>query len=264
MVLCVKSENVHDNPFPLGNLLQLLTFLREEVKVVISILLTLHDKFAVVPRQELDGMERLYIFVVFLFIDYPDLVAGFRVIAGQLAIILVAVKFKHVDGLVIWAPGDIGEISVGRVSRFQVKGLSCLYVIDPYGHLMAGHASHWIFVGLVLGFTCEDIHLRIISHHALIHPIESQLLAIVVPECPFADAEFITVNALSINDFTTAICCQLLRFSIGQSNEQLVVLDECNIPTGRVEISKLLPFCMLSPYFLTFLPIDQDPIFPAS
>ena len=70
---------------------------------------------------------------------------------------------------------------------------------------MAGHTCHRVFVGLVGRFAWEDVNLRIIGHHALVHTVESQFGAIWTPEGTLVDAELITMHGLSIHDLPTAI-----------------------------------------------------------
>ena len=65
---------------------------------------------------------------------------------------------------------------------------------------MARHTSHRVFVGLVGGFAWEDIHLRIVGHHALIHAVEGEALSVRTPEGAFLNTEFVAVDTLSIDN----------------------------------------------------------------
>ena len=74
---------------------------------------------------------------------------------------------------------------------------------------MRGLSSHWIFIRFVCGnvrstfFRQEsDIDLRVIGHHALIHPIKGKERSIGTPESTLFNPKFVTVNTLTINNFT--------------------------------------------------------------
>ena len=62
-VLLVETQNIHHNPLAAGNLLKLLTALVHQVKVVVSVLLALHNELRAIPWQELYRVLWLYIFV---------------------------------------------------------------------------------------------------------------------------------------------------------------------------------------------------------
>ena len=63
LLFLVETQHLYDHPFALGDLFQFLAAGIEEVKVVIAVFLTLHDEFGSIPGQELNGMQRLYVFV---------------------------------------------------------------------------------------------------------------------------------------------------------------------------------------------------------
>ena len=118
---------------------------------------------------------------------------------------MLTVQLKHIDRLVIRTPTDVGEIAVCRIASLQIDGFVCLQVIDPHRHLVAGHTCHRVFVGLVGRLAWEDVNLRVVCHHALVHTVESQFGAIRTPEGTFIDTELITMYGLSIHDLPTAI-----------------------------------------------------------
>ena len=168
--------------------------------MVEAVTLALIQELAAVPRQEQQGLLRLYVFRVSLFVENSFLGTGFGVVAYQLGMVLVAVQFDDVDVLFVRRPADVGEVAVGRVACLQVYCLAGLYVVYPDGYLMAGHACHRIFVRFQGGDAGRGVHLRIIGHHALVHAVEGQVSAFRTPECTFIDTEFVAVYGLSVYD----------------------------------------------------------------
>ena len=123
---------------------------------------------------------------------------------------MVAVQFKHVDDRSVWVPGDIGEVAsllrpLQREGSLEISGLVSIQVVDTNGNDMAGHACHGVFVGLVGRFAREDIHLRIVCHHRLIHAVEGQALAVGTPEGSLVDAELVSVYGRTIHHIAAAI-----------------------------------------------------------
>ena len=104
--------------------------------MVVAILAALHDEAAAVPRQELDRVAWLYVFLVGLAVQFACLLTRLCAVGSQAAVVLVAVQLKHIDGLAVWAPCDIGEVAVCRVASFQIDGLSGEAVEYAYGHLV--------------------------------------------------------------------------------------------------------------------------------
>ena len=80
---------------------------------------------------------------------------------------------------------------------------------------MSVHPGHGIFVWLVGGFAREDIHLRVVGNHALVHAIESQALTVGTPEGALVNAKLITVDALAINYLATTVSRQLVFLALG-------------------------------------------------
>ena len=81
-------------------------------------------------------MAWLYVFLVGLTIQFASLLARLCAVGSQAAVVLVAVQLKHIDGLAVRAPCDIGEVAVCRVASFQIDGLSGEAVEYAYGHLV--------------------------------------------------------------------------------------------------------------------------------
>ena len=208
-----------------------------EVKVVVAILAALHDEAAVVPRQELDWVTRLYILLIGLAIELAGLLASLCAVGSEATVILVAVQLKHVDGLAVRAPCDVGEVAVCRVASLQIDGLACHAVEHAHSYLVRCLACHRILVWCRLGaagfclrmievINLRDIHLWIISHHALIHAVEGEQFAVRAPEGTLADAELIAVNILTIYDRAAAVCRDL---------EIVRLLLSCHSIVGYVE-----------------------------
>ena len=89
------------------------------------------------------------------------------------------------------------------------------------------HARHGVFVRLVGSLAREDVHLRIVGHHALIHAVERQTLSVRTPESAFIDAKLVSVYGLPIHNLTTAIDGQLVLLALRVNDIQLMVLDDC-------------------------------------
>ena len=161
-------------------------------------------------------MTRLYILLIGLAIELASLLASLCAVGCQATVVLVAVQLKHIDGLAVWTPCDVGEIAVCWVASLQIDGLAGHAVEHAHSYLVRCLACHRILVWCRLGaaglclrmievINLRDIHLWIICHHALVHAIEGEQFAVRAPEGTLADAELIAVNTLTINDFSAAI-----------------------------------------------------------
>ena len=104
--------------------------------MVVAILAALHDKAVAVPRQELDRVARLHVFLVGFAIEFACLLAGFCIVGSQTAVVLVAVQFEHIDGLAVRTPCDVGEVAVGWIASLQIDGLAGHAVEHAYGYLV--------------------------------------------------------------------------------------------------------------------------------
>ena len=227
LALGVEAEHFHHLPFT-GS--QLFDFERfrvachtaavfaqgAEIEVVVAILAALHDEAAIVPRQELDWVARLYILLIGLAIEFTCLLTSLCAVGCQATVVLVAVQFEHIDGLAVRAPCDVGEVAVCRIASLQIDGLAGHAVEHAHSYLVRCLACHRILVWCRLGaagfclrmievINLRDIHLRIICYHALVHAVEGEQFAVRAPEGTLADAELIAVNTLTIYDFSAAI-----------------------------------------------------------
>ena len=118
---------------------------------------------------------------------------------------MLAVQLKHINRLGIRTPTDVGKITVSRIASLQIDGLVCQKVIDANRYFVAGHTCHRIFIGFVGGRPWEDVNLRIVGNHTLVHAVEGQLVAVRTPEGTLVDTELITMHGLSIYDLSTAV-----------------------------------------------------------
>ena len=59
--------------------------------MVVAVLLTLHDELSVIPRQELDGVQRFHVFIRCLAEEFSDLLAGLGMIGYETTVVLLAV-----------------------------------------------------------------------------------------------------------------------------------------------------------------------------
>ena len=69
--------------------------------MVVAILAALHDETVAVPRQELDRVARLHVFLVGFAIELACLLAGFCIVGSQTAVVLVAVQFDQINALFV-------------------------------------------------------------------------------------------------------------------------------------------------------------------
>ena len=90
---------------------------------------------------------------------------------------------------------------------------------------MTCHACHRIFVGLITCRTGEDVYLRIVGHHALVHTIKGQSVAFGAPECTFSDTELIAMHALSVNYLPAAVLTQLVLNALTVNYIKLIVFN---------------------------------------
>ena len=82
---------------------------------------------------------------------------------------------------------------------------------------MACFARHRVFFGCKLcstTFACcwfpvefRNVNKWIITYHALVHAVESQQSVLWIPINTSADAKFVTVNTLSIDNVATSVGC---------------------------------------------------------
>ena len=123
---------------------------------------------------------------------------------------------------------------------------------------MRGHPRHRIFVRLIRGTAAEDIHLRIVCHHTLVHAIEGQSLSVRTPERTFIDTKLIAMNTLSINDLTTSIGGELALLLVGIHHEQLMLIDiSCGL-RDAVPVIRRLSCDTVLPDDLLLLKIHKD------
>ena len=251
LLLFIEAKQLSDYPRPLGQLFQFLALGVKKIEVVIAVFLALHDKLAAIPGQENDGILWLDIFVGGLAVELSDLLARRSLVADEAAVVLSAVQFLHIDRLSVRTPGDIREIAVGRIACLQIDRLFGFQVIDAYSHLMTRHACHRIFVWLIGGAAWENIHLRVVGHHALVHAVEGQPLSVGTPEEAFHDAKLIAVYSFAIHNLAAAVGSELLFLAVCQYIELMVGLLEGQCSGGLVPFlerglsGRLRPFHLL-------------------
>ena len=195
----------------------------------------MHEELVAVPWQELDGVEWFYVFITGFPIELSYFLASRSIVADQATIVLIAIQLKHIEGFPIGSPCNIGEIDGGRgvdtiatygtLRCLQIDGLVSVNVVNANSHDVSIHTCHRIFVRLISGTTREDIHLRIVCHHRLVHAIEGQTLTIRAPESSFVNAKLIAVNTLTIDNLATSVSSQLVLLALGIGHKQLMILD---------------------------------------
>ena len=118
-------------------------------------------------------------------------------------------------------------------------------------------ASHRVFVWFVLGDAWEDVYLRVVGNHALVHAVERQSLSVGAPERAFADAELVAVYALSVNQFTAAVVGKLVEGPFCIDNHQLVVLDVCRVSRPGTPVVGVIRRYAVLPHHLLRLEVDE-------
>ena len=204
----------------IGGSLQLLEVHQPEV--VVAVALALVDEEVAVPRQEADGVRRLHILGVTLLVEYILQFTRSRIILAELGVVLVAVQLDEEEALLIRAPGDVGKVAVGGVTRLQIERLLRGGVVDTHLHLVARHAGHGVADGVHLAHAGRDIDQRILRHHAFVHAVEGQQRTLGAPEGTFRDTELIAVYTLSAHytlrliGHTTPVDIEVIAHGIGQ------------------------------------------------
>jgi dipeptidyl-peptidase 4 len=93
---------------------------------------------------------------------------------------------------------EIGEGD--NVLEMNYKSGAMAVLRDNNLFMRLGTAS--LCLGMLEIINLGNVYLRIISHHRLIHAVESQFGTAVAEVSAFVNAELITVNALSVNNLT--------------------------------------------------------------
>ena len=97
---------------------------------------------------------------------------------------------------------EVAHGQLGRgVAEVEVDGLPRREGEDADGHFVRRHARHRVLVRGQRCLALERVDLRVVRHHALVHPVESELLPVGAPERALVDAELIPVDALAIDYF---------------------------------------------------------------
>ena len=201
--------------------------------MVVSVALTLYDELVTVPRQKLDGMQGLYVFLARLAIQFDHTFPCRSVVRYQATVVLVAIQLEHIDGLAVRTPGNVGEVDGACVSDriadhtavggLERDGFVCVDVINTHLNHMGVHTRHGIFVWLVGGFAGEDVHLRVVGNHRLVHTVKGQPLTVRTPEGALVDAELIAVYGLAVHNVAAAVRCQLVLVALAVNDKQLVI-----------------------------------------
>ena len=257
--LGVEAYEVEHDPAALGELAQLVAFGVEEVEVVVAVALALKDELAGVPGEEGDGVLGLDVLGIGLAVELGKAVACGGVVAHEAAVVLVAIELEEVDGLRIGAPSHVGEVAVLGVASLEVVGGAGGHVIDAHGDLVGGLPRHGVLVGLVGGDVGEEVHLRVVGDHALVHAVEGEAHAVGAPEEAAVDAELVAVHALSVYDLARTVGGELyVATAIGRAEVELVAIDVGRVARCGVEAAGLI-LCgtALLPHQLLLLEVDE-------
>ena len=235
-----EAEEVSDLPLATGDLPEELPIDIVAIEVRVAVTTRLPDELLITPRDEAHRPLGLDVLIVVLGEEGLDVVARSRVIGLEVHVILLTVDLCDVDRLAIGSPRDIRQVLLLRLTRLDVGGLPRSHVIDPEGHVVAGHTGHGV-VELLLGSLAGiDMNEGIRSHHALVHAIEGQAAPVGAPEEPAIDPELILMHALPVDEGGRAIGRQLLRRAIGEEEEEVVVSYSHSVLSTRSQSEGLL------------------------
>ena len=165
--------------------------------MVIAVTLGFPDELVGVVGQEISRTLGLHPLFIAIFENGLDELTADGVVFIEFQMILLTIQNANVNALVVGVPGDGGEVLLHGFTSLYYDILARCHRINMQCHLMAGHTRHRIFDGLGSGNTFRDVHQRIISHHALVHGVVSQLRAIGGPEDATVDGELVAVNTLA-------------------------------------------------------------------
>ena len=192
-----EAVEVGDDEVAMGELLHLFLADGIEIEVIVAVALGLPDELVGVVGQEVGGTLGLHILVVAVLEDGLDIVARDGVVFVELQVVLLAVEDADVDAFVVGVPGDGGEVLLGGFAGLDYDLLARGDVVDVQRHLVARHARHGVFDGVGGGDTLGDVDERIVGHHALVHAVVGEELAVGRPEDAAVDGELIAVHALT-------------------------------------------------------------------
>ena len=224
LCLFVETEEIDYLKRALGELRQLLARGVEEIKMVVSIAARLHHELACVPRQKDNRVHRLDVTRIGLGVQNAFALARGCIVGHKLRLILRAGQFKHINSAFIGRPGYIGEIAVGGVAGFEIDRLPGCRVEDADSYLMARHARHGVFFGRKLSHAVEDVDEREVRHHALVHAVERQQIALRAPKQPFVDAELVAVHAEAVLQLARAVGRDRKVLALARAYIYIVVL----------------------------------------
>ena len=89
---------------------------------------------------------------------------------------------------------------------------------------MARHARHGVFLGRDLCHAVEDVDEREVRHHALVHAVERQQIALRTPKQPFVDAELVAVHRQAVLQFARAVGRDRQVLALARAYIYIVVL----------------------------------------
>ena len=117
-------------------------------------------------------------------------------------VVLLAVHLGNVDILLVRAPGHVSEVHLALVDSGVAAGVEVDKppgggLIDTHGHPVALHAGHGVLDGHHLGLAGFGVHQRVVHHHALVHAVEGQAIAVGRPEEAFINTKLVAVHALA-------------------------------------------------------------------
>ena len=204
-------------------------------------------------------MHRFDVAGVGLGIDHAAAITRLRVIGHEFGLVLRAGKFEHIDGAFVRTPGDVGEIAVGGVTGLEIDGLVRGGVEHAHRHLMARHTRHRILLGSQLCHAMVDIDEGIVRDHRLVHAIEGQQIALRTPERSLGNAEFVTMDAQTILEFTRSVGRHLMVTSVSGEHKEVPILHvgqrlRCGIEFRMLRASHVGH----APHDLLLLPVVEE------
>ena len=91
--------------------------------MVVAVFPCLVDKLGVIPRKELNGVQRLEVFGIIFCEESAKFFACEGIVLIEGTMILVAIQFDEIEFAAVGRPSDVGEVAVGGVARVEIDGL---------------------------------------------------------------------------------------------------------------------------------------------
>ena len=185
--------------------------------------------------EEDDALKRFHIAAVGFLDEHFHLVAALQVVLDQFAVVLGAVEVGDEDVFLVGREGDVGqEFAVGHIGLdVVIDGLALSrrlgHVIDAEGHLVGVAACHGVFHVLHRGNGRAGVDKRIVLHHALVHAVEGDIVAVGGDVLALVDAPLAAVHTLTEGDVFARVGTDedgLVAVLYALHKDPVVILDD--------------------------------------